>query len=85
MTILNRTFGNFPIVQRTIFLHSILSFLKHYYYIFWYNEFNNLKNIHGEEKMDELKFLMYQVDNNNEYINAVIKDEMIWLTQKSMV
>ena len=34
--------------------------------------------------MDELKFLMYQVDNNNEYINAVIKDEMIWLTQKSM-
>lgn len=32
----------------------------------------------------ELKFLVYNAPDSNNYINAVIKDETIWLTQKAM-
>lgn len=32
----------------------------------------------------ELQFLIYNTPDNNNYINAVIKDETIWLTQKAM-
>ena len=32
----------------------------------------------------ELQFLIYNTPDSNNYINAVIKDETIWLTQKAM-
>ena len=33
---------------------------------------------------NELKFLMYNTPENDVSVNAIIKDETIWLTQKSM-
>ena len=33
---------------------------------------------------NELKFLMYKTPENDVSVNAIIKDETIWLTQKSM-
>ncbi len=32
----------------------------------------------------ELQFLVYNTPDSNNYVNAVIKDETIWLTQKAM-
>ena len=32
----------------------------------------------------ELQFLMYNTPEENVSVNAVIKDETIWLTQKAM-
>ena len=33
---------------------------------------------------NELRFLIYQSENGNEVVNALIEDETIWLTQKAM-
>ncbi len=33
---------------------------------------------------NELKFLLYNNDSEKIYIDSLIKDESIWLTQKSM-
>ena len=33
---------------------------------------------------NEMQFLLYQAENQDVTVNAVIKDETIWLTQKAM-
>ncbi|MBQ0107138.1 MAG: hypothetical protein KBS37_04430 [Methanocorpusculum sp.] len=32
----------------------------------------------------ELRYLLYQTDTEKNYINALIQDETVWLTQKAM-
>ena len=34
--------------------------------------------------MKDFKFLIYKVENEEVSVNTIIKDETIWLTQKSM-
>lgn len=37
-----------------------------------------------DKSINQFKFLLYQSDNENISVNALVKDETIWLTQKAM-
>ena len=37
-----------------------------------------------ENTLEELKFILYNAENENVSVNALIKDETIWLTQQAM-
>ena len=38
----------------------------------------------GEKIMNEINFIIYQTPQGNVNIEAVVKDETLWLTQKAM-